>query len=107
MWRPPVILPAPCGWQIAPAESSDTLYNVLCPGKRPLGGPTVLLTVQLGQLQHRHVAEWTHFPYLQPLNKAPGEGDSAGGERSGLCTVGLRPPGFCSDRQGLLGRGGP
>lgn len=61
-------------WLHADITSQQTaLYNVLCPRQGPLGGTTVLLTVQLGQLQDWHVAQGTHFPNLQPLNKAPVE----------------------------------
>lgn len=52
------------------------LYNVLCPREGLLRGTTVLFTVQLGQLQHWHVAQGTHFADFQPLNKAPAEQDS-------------------------------
>ena len=51
--------------------SLGELYDVLCPGQGPLWGSTVLLTVQLGQLQNWHVAQWTYFTNLEPLNKAP------------------------------------
>lgn len=46
------------------------LYNVLCPREGLLRRTTVLFTMQLGQLQHRHVAQGTHFADFQPLNKA-------------------------------------
>lgn len=61
----------PCGRGI-PQQSDPCgeLYNVLCPRQGPLWGSTVLLTVQLGQLQNWHVAQWTYFPNLQPFNKA-------------------------------------
>lgn len=52
------------------SELCSELYNVLCSGEGSLGGPMVLLTVQLSQLQNWHVAQGTHFPNLQPLNKA-------------------------------------
>lgn len=48
------------------------LYDVFGTGQGALGGPGVLLAVQLCQLQHRHVAEGTDFPHLQPLDEAPG-----------------------------------
>lgn len=53
------------------SDPFSELYNVLCPREGLLRGTTVLFTVQLGQLQHRHVAQGTHFPDFQPLNKAP------------------------------------
>lgn len=52
------------------SDPFSELYNVLCPREGLLRGTTVLFTVQLGQLQHRHVAQGTHFPDFQPLNKA-------------------------------------
>lgn len=69
-----VFLLPPCGRGILQQfDSCGELYNVLCPRQGPLWGSMVLLTVQLGQLQNWHVAQWTHFPNLQPLNKAPAE----------------------------------
>lgn len=56
------------------------LYDVLGAGEGSLVGPGVLLAVELGQLQHRHIAEWTDFPHLQPLDEAPGGGHRHRGE---------------------------
>lgn len=57
-------------WLLQQFDPCDELYNVLCPREGTLWGSTVLLTMQLGQLQNRHVAQWTYFANLQPLNKA-------------------------------------
>lgn len=66
-----MFLLAPLEWRILQqSDPCGELYNVLCPREGPLWGSAVLLTVQLGQLQNWHVAQWTHFPHLQPLNKA-------------------------------------
>lgn len=69
--RPLVFLLAPCRcWILQQFDSCGELYNILCPREGPLWGSTVLLTVQLGQLKYWHVAQWTYFANLQPLNKA-------------------------------------
>lgn len=73
------------------SDPCSKLYNVLCPREGLLRGTTVLFTVQLGQLQHWHVAQRTHFADFQPLNKAPAERDSQVGDISSSFTAGPCP----------------
>lgn len=101
--RPPASLPVPPCWcrsALVVSESpragggavpgSAELYDVLCAGEGALGGAGVLLAVQLGQLQHRHVAERTHFSHFQPFDEAPGGGHRQ--RRGGYYKGAANPP---------------